>query len=93
MFLREQTEEHFEGYKGFPGGSDGEESTCSVGYLGLIPGLGQSPREQHGSPLMYLPGESHGQTNLAAYYCGVAKSRTRLSNFHIEAYKQPSQYE
>ena len=28
---------------GFPGGSDGKESTCSVGDLGLIPGLGRSP--------------------------------------------------
>ena len=26
----------------FPGGSDGEESSCSVGDLGLIPGLGRS---------------------------------------------------
>ena len=28
---------------GFPGGSDGKESACSVGDLGLIPGLGRSP--------------------------------------------------
>ena len=26
---------------GFPGGSDGKESTCNVGDLGLIPGLGR----------------------------------------------------
>ena len=25
---------------GFPGGSDGEESACNVGDVGLIPGLG-----------------------------------------------------
>ena len=25
---------------GFPGGSDGKESTYNVGYLGSIPGLG-----------------------------------------------------
>ena len=25
---------------GFPGGSDSKESTCNVGDLGLIPGLG-----------------------------------------------------
>ena len=27
----------------FPGGSDGKQSTCNVGDLGLIPGLGNSP--------------------------------------------------
>ena len=29
----------------FPGGSDGKESTCNEGDLGLIPGLGRSPGE------------------------------------------------
>ena len=28
---------------GHPGGSVGEESACSVGYLGSTPGLGRSP--------------------------------------------------
>ena len=28
--------------QGFPGSSDGKESTCNVGDLGLIPGLGRS---------------------------------------------------
>ena len=32
-------------YMGFPGGSDGKESACNVGDLGLIPGLGRSPGE------------------------------------------------
>ena len=31
--------------KGFPGDSDGKESACSAGALGLIPGLGRSPGE------------------------------------------------
>ena len=30
---------------GFPGGSDGKESTCNVGELGSVPGLGRSPGE------------------------------------------------
>ena len=30
---------------GFPGGSDSKESACSVGDLGLIPGLGGSLEE------------------------------------------------
>ena len=38
---------------GFPGGSAGKESTCSVGDLGLIPELGRSPGEGNGYPLQY----------------------------------------
>ena len=36
---------------GFPGGSDGKESTGNVGNLGFIPGLGRSPEGGHGNPL------------------------------------------
>ena len=39
---------------GFPGGSDGKESACGAGDLGLIPGSGISPGEGNGNPL--LPG-------------------------------------
>ena len=39
--------------KGFPGGSDGEESACNVADLGLIPGLGRFPEEGNGNPLQY----------------------------------------
>ena len=36
--------------------------------LGSIPGLGKSPSEGNGNPLQYfLPGQSHGQRNLAGY--------------------------
>ena len=43
---------------GFPGGSDGKESACTVGDLGSIPGLGRSPGDLqeillHGNPLQY----------------------------------------
>ena len=34
-----------------PGGLDSKESTCSVGDLDLIPGLGRSPGGGHGNPL------------------------------------------
>ena len=37
----------------FPGGSDGKESTCNVGDLCLIPGLGRSPEGGLGNPLQY----------------------------------------
>jgi len=36
---------------GFPGGSDGKESACSAGDLGLIPGSEKSPGEENGYPL------------------------------------------
>ena len=39
--------------KCFPGGSDGKESACNVGDLGLIPGLGRSPGGRHGNSLQY----------------------------------------
>ena len=36
---------------GFPGGSDGRESGCNAGDLGLIPGLGISPGKGNGYPV------------------------------------------
>ena len=38
---------------GFPGSSDGKESTCNAGDLGSIPGLGRSPGGGHDNPLQY----------------------------------------
>ena len=35
-------------------GSVGKESACSAGDLGLIPGLGRSPKEGNGNPLQHL---------------------------------------
>ena len=37
----------------FPGGSDSKDSTCSVGDLGLIPGLGRSSGGKHGNLPQY----------------------------------------
>ena len=39
--------------KGFLAGSDSKESTCNVGDLGSVPGLGRSPGGGHGNPLQY----------------------------------------
>ena len=42
--------------RGFPGGSGGKESTCSVGEprdVGLIPESGRFHGEGHGKPLQY----------------------------------------
>ena len=55
-------------FLGFPGDSDGKESTCNVGDLGSVPGLGRSPGEGHGYPLHYSCLENpHGQRSLAGY--------------------------
>ena len=49
-------------HQGFPGGSDGKESACSVGDLGSMPGLGRSSGGGHGNPLQYACLENpHGQ--------------------------------
>ena len=59
-------------HRGFPSGSDGKESACSAGDLGLIPGLGRSPGEGKGYPLQYF-----GLENSMNYTVhGVTKSRT-----------------
>ena len=36
---------------GFPGGSDGKESTCNAGDLSSVPGSGKSPGEGNDYPL------------------------------------------
>ena len=40
-------------HTGFPGGSDGKESACNAGDLGLIPESGRSPGEGNGNPVQY----------------------------------------
>ena len=56
------------GMAGFPGGSDGKESTSNVGALGLIPGLGTSPGGGHSNPHQYSCRENpHGQRSLPGY--------------------------
>ena len=53
---------------GFPVGSDGKESACSAGDLGLIPGLGRPPGGGHGNPLQCACLENpHGQRSLLGY--------------------------
>ena len=61
----------------FPVSSVGKESTCNVGDLGWIPGLGRSPGEGNSYPLQYS-----GLENFMDYIVhGVAKRQTRLSDF------------
>ena len=69
----------------FPGGSDGKASVYNAGDLGSIPGSGRSPGEGNGNPLQYscLENPMDGRAWLATVH-GVAKSRTRLSDFTSE---------
>ena len=57
---------------GFPCGSAGKESTCNVGDLGSISGLGRSPGEGKGYPLQY----SGLEKSTDSIVHGVAKSQT-----------------
>ena len=53
---------------GFPGDSEGKESTCRAGDLDLIPELGRSPGGGHGNPLQYSCLENpHRQRSPAGY--------------------------
>ena len=55
-------------FLGFPGGSDGQESACNVGDLGLNSRLGRSSGGGHGNPLQYSCLENpHGQKSLVGY--------------------------
>ena len=63
---------------GFPGGSEGKVTAYSVGDMGLIPGLGRSPREGNGNPLQYSCLENPMDCS------GVAESdMTKRLHFHF----------
>ena len=59
-------------FLGFPRGSAGKESTCNVGILGSIPGLGRYPGERKG----YLFQYSGLENSMDCIVHGVAKNRT-----------------
>ena len=69
---------------GFPGGSDGKAPACNAGDLGSIPGSGRSPGEGNDNALQYscLENPMDGGAWWATAH-GVAKSRTRLSDFTL----------
>ena len=50
----EGSDDSVSGTHGLPCGSDGKESACSAGDLGLIRGLGRSPGEGNGNPSSIL---------------------------------------
>ena len=52
---------------GFPGGSDGKESTCDAEDLSLIPELGGFPGEGDGYPFQYSCLENSMDRRLVGY--------------------------
>ena len=53
---------------GLPPWLSGEEFTCNVGDVGLIPGLRKIPWRRAWQPtLVFSPGESHEQKSLVGY--------------------------
>ena len=57
---------------GFPGGSDGKESTCNVGDMGSIPRMERSSGEGKGYPLQY----SGLENSMKCIVHGVSKRQT-----------------
>ena len=55
-------------FLGFPGSSDAKESSCNVGHLSSIHGLGRSHGGGHDNPLQYSCLENpHRQRSLVGY--------------------------
>ena len=82
-FLTEQAKnlKSLGGY--FPGGSAGKESTCNLGDLDLIPGLGRFPEEGNGYPPQYS-----GLANFRdCVVLEFTESWTPLSNFHLHPHE------
>ena len=70
--------------RGFLGDSDGKESACKVGDLGLILGSGILPGEGNGYPFQCsCPENSMDRGDWQTIVHGVTESRTRLSNVHF----------
>ena len=64
---------------GIPCGSDGKESTCNAGDLGLVPESGRCPGEGNGNPLQYSCLQNPmDRGDWQATVHGVAKSRAQL---------------
>ena len=84
-------------FLGFPAGSDGKESACNVGDMGLIPGLERSPGELLigvawlPTPV-FLPGEFHGQRSLVGYSPWDCKESvmTEQLQFHLQNFQSNS---
>ena len=82
IFVQKFIQGSNQGTLAFSDVSDGRESTCNAGDLGLISGLGKSFGEGKGNPLQYscLENPTDGGACWATVH-GVTKSGTRVSDF------------
>ena len=70
---------------GFPGGSDGKDSSQNMEDLGSIPGLGRSPREGNGNLLQYCCLEHSMDRSLASHCpwgCKGSDTTEQLTQTH-----------
>ena len=68
---------------GFPGGSDGKESACSAGDLGLIPGREDPWRRKWQPTPVFLPGQFHGWRNPVGYSPWGCKELDTTEQLHF----------
>ena len=66
---------------GFPGGSAGKESSCNVGDLGSLSGLGRSPGEENGYPLQYSGLKKSMRSQRVGHDCASFTHTTTLGGF------------
>ena len=75
---------------GFPGGSDGKESACNAGDIGLIAGSGKFPWRREWLPtLVFLPGKFHGQGSLADYSPWGHKELDKTEHVNKHSFRCP----
>ena len=72
---------------GFPCGSTGKESSCNVGDLDLIPGLGRSLEEGKGYPFQYSGLENSMDCRVHGVLTLNIKSWTQLRDFPLKKKK------
>ena len=87
MNLKLDIWKHLRYIVGFPCGSAGKESSCNVGDLGSIPGLGRSPGEGKGYPLQ----DSVLENSTDCIVHGVAESdMTEQLSLHFTCHQKGS---
>ena len=77
-------------YGDFPGGSDGKESACNAGDLGLIPRSGRSPGEGNDSSILAWNILWTEYMHIYVYYAnGFCQLITYLGYLSLSPYTEP----
>ena len=84
---------------GFPGGSDGKESSCNMRDLDSIPGLERSPGGRNDNPLQHSCLENpHGQRSLVGYSpqglkeSDMTATKQRTQNKRVDCDSFPAEF-